>query len=40
MFRPVVYVYCMMKYDRKSYTPVKATLVMDFISIIGSLYRL
>jgi len=40
ILRPFVYVYCVMKYGRKSYYPLKVAGVMDAVSIFISVSRL
>ena len=38
--RPFVYVFTVMKYGHKSYTPIKVSLTIDIISIFVSISRL
>lgn len=40
ILRPFVYVFCVMKYGRKSYIPVKIAAIMDGVSIFISISRL
>lgn len=40
IIRPFIYVYSVMKYGRKSYTPIKISLALDIISILVTLSRL
>jgi mannose/fructose/N-acetylgalactosamine-specific phosphotransferase system component IID len=38
--RPFIFVYCVMQYGHKSYTPIKISFVLDMISILLSFSRL
>lgn len=38
--RPVVYVWAVMKYGRKSYTPIKLSAVLDILQIVIGVTRL
>lgn len=40
ILRPFIYVYCVMKLGKKSYTPIKVALVLDILSIVVSTIRL
>ena len=40
IIRPVVYVYSVMKFSRKSYTPIKICLVLDVVQIVIGMVRL
>jgi hypothetical protein len=40
IIRPFVYVYSVMKYGRRSYTPIKIAAVIDLISIFITMIRL
>lgn len=38
--RPVVYVYCVLKFGRRSYTPIKVSLLFDVFQLLFSAVRL
>ena len=40
ILRPFIYVYSVMKYGRKSYTPVKISFMLDVVAIMVSIRRL
>ena len=39
ILRPLIYVFLLVKYGRKSYTPVKVAFCVDIVSILFSIYR-
>lgn len=40
IFRPFIFVYLVMKHGRKSYQPIKVSLILDLVSILISFSRL
>ena len=38
--RPVIYIYSVLKYGRKSYTPIKISLALDILQFLFSMLRI
>jgi mannose/fructose/N-acetylgalactosamine-specific phosphotransferase system component IID len=38
--RPVIYVWCVMKFGRKSWTPIKISAILDLVQIVIGITRL